>query len=341
MNRPPWHGRLCFVTCLNEGFIAGAKGLVRSIRRFYDAEEAAIIAFAEADYYGLRAFCRAWECELHLFDRIQEWALPLIYSDPAYRNDRSHFYHPEYEPAAGLTVDEARRVLGFDVIRHLDPLHVKSYCTGFALLIRGYEYVVHIDADAFLLWRLDDVLETLEPNTVVGFDDGEEPLANLERLYGVRQPGTFTSRSYAFNAGVIFYRYGEGVRRLLLDFMHYTESCHHFTHSGYIFDQGLLRATVAKHHLLGHIGFTLRDAVNWNPTHARADRLQFVPVTAEWINEANGRRQHVWHGAGQPKLWTGRHPSASVNAAWRFVGGEILTRPFLILKKRNLVTPPE
>jgi predicted O-methyltransferase YrrM len=115
----------------------------------------------------------------------------------------------------------------------------------------------------------------------------------------------------------------------MLDFMHYIESCHHFLYSGCFADQGVLRALVAKHHLLKRINYELRDATNWNPTWGRADHLRVLPETGEWINEQNGKPQRIWHGAGPRKLWTSQYDSESAKRAWQSVGGEVVTRRWI------------
>jgi hypothetical protein len=273
---------------------------------------------------GLKEFCDANGAQLHYFHQIAHWALPLIYRHEAYRNDTRHFYHPSFASSPDMPCDVVRSSVGFDTIRHLHPFNVKAYCTGYCVNVKRYEQVVYIDADAFLLWRLDELLNRMGPDTIIAFDDGLEELRHLEPLYGVSRPADFKNTSYAFNAGVVFYRNGEGVHALTLDFMHFIESCHHFAFSGTFADQGVLRALVAKHHLLGRIHFELRDATNWNPTWGRADNLRFVPDTEEWINQWNGQRQYIWHGAGSKKLWTGRYPSEAVNRAWAFIGGEVI-----------------
>ena len=52
-------GRLCFTTSFDRAYVAGVRGLVRSIRRLYAPEEAAIIIFAEEYLSGLKEFCEA------------------------------------------------------------------------------------------------------------------------------------------------------------------------------------------------------------------------------------------------------------------------------------------
>ncbi len=322
-------GRLCFTTSFDRAYIAGARGLVRSIRRLYAPGEAAIVMFAEEFLYGLKEFCDANSAELHYSHQIPQWALPLIYKHEEYRNDTKHYYHPDFKPNPEFPCDMTRSSVGFDRIRHLHPVNVKAHSTGYCLNVRQFEWVVHIDADAFLLGKIDDLLAEMEPDTVFGFDDKPDELNNLEALYGVPKPAGFSPTQYGFNAGVVFYRNGEAVRKLMLDFMHFMESCHHFLYSGCFGDQGVLRALVAKHHILKRIHYELKDATNWNPTWGRADHLRFLPETSEWINELNSKPQRIWHGAGPKKVWTSQYDAESARLAWQSIGGEIVTRRWI------------
>src|SRR5262249_18225050 len=103
-------------------------------------------------------------------------------------------------------------------------------------------------------------------------------------------------------------------------FSFFVDSCYHYTYSGCA-DQGVLRALVAKHHTLGRINFVKEDATNWNPTWFRADHLSFDLNRQVWTNTTNERQQHIWHGAGGEKAWTGRYRARAVNDAWEWVGG--------------------
>jgi hypothetical protein len=287
----------------------------------YQPAEADIVVFFEKKSDSVAAFCREYAADLHYFEEIDSWRRPLLNAERFLR-DASHFYHERFQVIPGLPHHVERRSLGVDVAHHLHPLNVKAHCTAYCACVLRAPLIVHIDSDAFLLSRVNDLFSRHgRPDTVIAFDDGGEDLVNLERLYRVPRPEGFDPNLYAFNAGVVFYANGPGVRQLLTEFSFYIDSCYHYTFSGSFADQGVLRALVAKHHLLGTIHFVKEEATNWNPTWFRADHLSFDEARQRWTNDANGREQYIWHGAGGEKLWTGRYPSPSVNEAWAWVGG--------------------
>jgi hypothetical protein len=313
--------KICFTTCANDGFLEGMKGLIKSIRKFYAPSDADILVFFEEQNDFVAAFCRAHAAELHYFDEIDAWRRPLLQGE-RFLDDATHFYHERFQVLPDLPHHVDRQTLGVDEVHHLHPLNVKAHCTAYCACVVQAPRIVHIDSDAFLLSRVDALFERHgKADTLIGFDDGSEDLPHLERLYNVSRPADFDPNLYAINGGVVFYVNGPGVRQLLTDFSFYVDSCYHYTYSGNFADQGVLRALVAKHHLLGTIRFVKEDATNWNPTWFRADQLSFDPARRRWINNANGREQHIWHGAGGEKLWTGRYPSEAVNVAWKWVGG--------------------
>jgi lipopolysaccharide biosynthesis glycosyltransferase len=315
--------KLCFTTCLNEKFIPGAKGTILSIRKFYTPEEADIVVFIDNIYPEFDQFCQTHSVDIQYFSSIKDWVLPLIYSQDRYKNDKTHYYHPDFALHENVPFNvDTKRDLGFHKLHHLHPLNVKAYCTGYCLLIKDYKKVVHIDSDAFLLSKIDEIFDAYaQENTVIGFDDGNDNLENLEYLYGVKKPDTWTPQTYAFNAGIVFYRNGEFIKELMKDFCFYIDSCYHYDKSGSFADQGLLRALVAVYNIQGCIQFHRLPAENWNPTWRRADTLEFQNNI--WINKKNGQKQRIWHGAGEEKLWTGKYDSASVNEAWSWIGGEL------------------
>lgn len=324
--------KLCFSMCLDTNFIPGALATIRSIRRFYSPDEADIIVFLDqgAGDQGSEEFahfCTDAQAELRHFEEIWGWLKPLVYDDPRYSTNIRHFYHPDFRlpvelehSAEHFAVEHS--AAGFNGLRHLHPLNVRAYSTGYCLCIRNYRQVVHIDADAFLLARIDVPFERHNaPDTVIAFDDGVEALENLDILFGEAKPEGLSDTLYAFNAGLVFYTNGPGVKRLMRDFMFYIESCHHYTHAGGGADQGVLRALVAIHHFSGRINFYLEEATNWNPTFRRAEDLRFDESGQRWINEDNGRTQHIWHGAGRKKLWFDQDFSSAIHRAWQWAGG--------------------
>jgi len=314
--------QLCFTTCANEGFLHGLKGLITSIRRLYSLDEARIVVFFEERSDEVAAFCRAHGAEYHHFDEIESWRRPLMQSD-SFLSDMKHFYHEKFQLLPDLPHHLERSDFSVDKVHHLHPLNVKAHCTAYCACVLEAPLIVHIDSDAFLLSKIDEIfLRYPAADTVIGFDDGTETLDHLEALYGISKPADFDPNLFAFNAGIVFYVNGPGLRRLMTEFSFYIDSCYHYTYSGSFADQGVLRALVAKHHLLDSIAFVKEDAANWNPTWFRADDLSFDTERKIWINAANGHEQHIWHGAGGEKVWTRRYPSPSVNEAWAWVGGE-------------------
>jgi hypothetical protein len=324
--------KICFTTCANEGFLEGMKGLIRSIRKFYTPDEAEIVVFFESQNDFVTNFCRAHAVDLHYFNEIDSWRRPMLQSE-RFRDDFKHFYHERFQVARELPHHVDRASIGVDTIHHLHPLNVKAHCTAYCACMLNAQRIVHIDSDAFLLWRIDELFERhSQVDTVIAFDDGNDELHNLELLFGVSKPPWFNSSQYAINAGVVFYVNGPGIRELLTEFSFYIDSCYHYTYSGNFADQGVLRALIAKHHMLGKIHFVKEDGVNWNPTWFRADVLGFDAEKQCWRNESNGCHQYIWHGAGGEKLWTGRYKSSSVNEAWKWVGGSLEPRPYERIK---------
>jgi hypothetical protein len=308
--------KLAFTTSIDTDFVEGAIGLIKSIRRFH-GDTVDIIVFVDRLSKRFMEFAIKFQVEIATFDTIESWVNPIIYTDARFLNDTTHFYHPDFYIRKGWPDDAMDRIPGLGV-HHLHPLNCKAYCTGFCLCIREYQEVIHIDADAFLLSNVSSIFEGVGPNAVIAFDDGEDDLRNLENFYGVTKPPGFSSKDYAFNAGVVFYSNGPGVQKLAKDFMFYIDSCYHYTHAGYFADQGVLRSLVAKHHILGNIHFLMKERTNWNPTWSSAEDI-FLNDQDEWVNRANNKKQFIWHGAGAPKLWTGNYKNEAVLDAWRWI----------------------
>jgi len=318
--------RLCFTCSLDGHFLVGAEGLIRSIRKFYSAAEADIVAFVDHCPDDFRKLCADNSVELRYSGDINAWVQPLIYQDPRYASDTTHFYHPGFEPITGIP-EESYGEPGFGRIHNLHRLNVKAYCTGYCLCVRKYERVVLIDPDAFLLGRLDDIFDEYQnADTMVAFQrDGMKALDDLEALFCVKQPEGSEALLFDFNSSLVFYVNGPGGQILAKDFMFYIESCYHWNRAG----QGgqgenhLLRLLAAKHSLLANIECHVVDGRNWNPKSGEADELHFDSEEGIWRNCSNGQMQHAWRlGDGDlPPVWTARYHSSSVNAAWEWVGG--------------------
>lgn len=305
---------LCFTTCFDNNFVEGGKKLIQSIRKFYTPDEAHIVVFLTQPISIFPSFADKYSVtEIQYANNIYSWC-HKHFNSIRYQNDTTHYYHPNFIPPLKLETKKPLDV-GFHKIRHLHPLNMKAYCTGYCLVEKNYQKVIHIDADAFLLSKIDNIFKNSQPNQVIGFDDRYSGWAeNFKLLYGLSPPEDINQ--YSFNAGIVIYQNGLGVRRLATDFMWYVESCHHFTHSG-LKDQGIIQSLVAKYHLLKEINYIILDGINWNPTWNRADNLE--ERGGEWFNRQNNKKQYIWHGAGSSKLWLGDYPSKSVNAAWRWL----------------------
>ncbi len=314
---------LAFATSLDENFLPGARGLIRSIRKFYPVDEADIVIYTDVQDTAWQQFAREHGVSVLRPDSVRPWAVPLIYDDPHYLGDTRHSYHPAFTlPPEGPDERPDERH-GFGEIAHLDAMRLKDYAAGYCLLIKGYEKVVQIDSDAFLLAPLDEMFARHDgPDNVTAFRDQPEGLPHLRALYGVNPPSGSDLTQFSFNAGVIFYWNGPGTRQMLQDLLFYLESPYHYQHSGFV-DQGVARNVVAKHVFLGNIRFHLEDNASWNPDWTAAEELE--QQGDRWVNVRNGETQHIYHTYARPKLWHGNHPSPSVNAAWRWVGGEYVT----------------
>lgn len=327
-----YNPKLCFATCHDLNYIPGSVGLIKSIRRFYSPSEADIIVYLASHSPRFERFCDQNDVEVRYYHEFEEWVIPLVYQDPVYAQNTRHLYHPHVDPLIkGYYIDypdewkgsdcEVKWFPGFDRLRHLHPFRAKAYCIGDCLCMRNYRRAVYIDADAFLLARVDAIFEEYDrPSTLIAADDGGT-LGPLDVLYGVSLAAEDIGR-YCFNGGVLYFINGRSMKDLARDLMFYTESSVHYRHSGTWADQGLLRAVVAVHELRNSgLAYHKIDGTNWNPCMDRAEQLRFDPVRKEWINLRNNRKQHVVHTSGRPHLWTGSHPSESLNRAWRWIGG--------------------
>jgi len=296
-------------------------GAIRSIRKFYSANEADIVIFLDRQSVKFEEFCSLNNVSIHLFSDIENWVLPLVYQDPAFSCDVRHFYHPNFRPVAGLD-HHTNRAAGFDSIRHLHPFNVKAYCTGYCLCISKYDRIVYLDPYAFLLSRLDDVWSS-HPNAdeIIAFASTPDPMNTLDLLFDTKLPETKTNEDFAFSAGIVFYNNGPGVRLLAKDFMFYSDSCYHWTHAGSADGQGILRALVAKHCVLGNIDLSIEDAPNWNPVDPSSDSMTYDKDLEQWINDRNGRKQYMWRGEGPTAVRPGHHASPSIYEAWTWAGG--------------------
>lgn len=313
--------KLCFTTCLNAQFMLGTVGLIRSIRKYYRADEADIVVFVSEEVDGLAQFCAEHDAELHRASELNDWVQPLIYMDPTYAENTLHYYHPHFQPSPEIPYHASSNP-GFGTLHHLHPLNLKAYCTGYCICVRNYRHVVHVDSDAFLLNRVDEIFDRYPASdAVIGFEDGEDSLPGLESLYQVMKPYDFAPSDFAFNGGIVFYTNGAGVKELVREFMFCIESCYHFDRSAHFSDQGVLRCVVAKHAILGRVEFHRVPRMNWNPLWHDADELEFDVRSERWINLKNNETQYIWHGSGASRLWLAAYPSPSVNLAWRSIGG--------------------
>lgn len=315
--------KLVFTSCYNKNFEYGAKGLISSIRKFYNKDEADIILFLDYEDEEHLTWLNANNVEYHFFKDIEKWALKYFECE-RYLTDDSHFYHKNWKEIQNLpnkdTNNREKYGVGFDKIRHLHPLNVKAYCTGYCILEKNYDKTIHIDCDAFILSNIDMIWDNVENDSVIGWDDPYTGWAkNFKVMYKKEYTGNVND--YSFNAGIIAYKNGDNIKKLITDFMFYIESCYHFCYSGML-DQGIIQSLVAVYHLDKSINFHMHDRTNFNPTWQVSDNLSFIQN--EWINLKNNKKQYMWHGAGGAKLWSGDYKSDSVNLAWKYVGGEFV-----------------
>lgn len=312
--------KLCFTSCCNIGFYEGALGLALSLRKFYSPEEADIVLFFNEDMRGMESRFVELGCSIQWEKDLDSWILPLVYVRPEYKSDKTHYYHPDWSPEPGFDHHKPGEN-GFSRIRHKHPLNIKAYCTAWCLVVIGYSKVVHIDSDAFILSKVDQMWARAKgPDYILGWDDGDDGIDRFETLFKAERVG-FTTKKYTLNAGIVGYTNGPGIHRLMLDFIFYIESCYHYT--GFGNDQGLLRALAMFHCQKGSIMVDIAPAACWNPTWFRADELE--ERNGEWFNIKANSKQFIWHGAGGEKLWTGKYKSASVNRAWDWVRGDTRT----------------
>jgi hypothetical protein len=312
--------KLVFTSTYNKGFEEGAKGLINSIRKFYKPDEADIVMFLDYDDPQHLEWLDEHNVEYHFFKDIEKWALKYFESE-RYVNDETHMYHPNWKELQKIKNKDpnnrSKFGVGFNKIRHLHPLNVKAYCTGYCICEKNYENVMHIDCDAFILSKVDHIWKDIPSDSVIAWDDPYTGWKeNFKELYGLDYSGS--KDTYSFNAGIVAYKNGPKVKEMIIDFMFYIESCYHYGNSG-LADQGVLQSLVAKHHILKNINFYMCDRTNYNPTWFVSDNMVFE--NGEWFNLKNNKKQYMWHGAGGAKLWSGNYKSQSVNNAWDWIGG--------------------
>ena len=310
------------MTSCDGGYVLGACGLVRSIRRFYGLSVDIIVVFSGPVVGWFRVFCREMGVIFLVGEEMGGWVLPFVYGGVGFCDNVLHSHHPGFFVRDGWPSlgDQGGLRRGFGELFDFHPFVVKAYGVGFALF-GGYDRVVMIDCDAFLLSDIDVLfLEHGGVNKVICFSDGPERLAGME-LLGFKGLSPVLEPGFCFNNGVVVFCNGVGVRRLILDYMFFIGSPYHFRFCGYV-DQGLMRCLVAGYHVRGDVDFVMLPCENWNPVWGRADRL--VLRGGEWFNRGNGLKQFIWHGAGgHEKIWRKPYFSNCINEAWAWVGGEV------------------
>jgi len=313
---------VAFVTSCDAGYVLGARGLVRSIRRFYGLSVDIIVVFSGVLDVGFRDFCVSEGVIFLVGEDVGRWVLPLVYGGVGFGDNVLHSHHPGFVIRDGWPWlgDQGGLRRGFGELFDFHPFVTKAYGVGFALFC-GYDRVVQIDCDAFLLSDIDVLFgEHSGASKVVTFCDGPEALYGME-LLGFRRLNPLVEAGFSFNSGVVLFNNGVGVRRLVLDYMFFIGSPYHFRFCGYV-DQGLIRCLVAGFHVRGDVDFVMLPCENWNPVWGKADRL-FLRG-GEWFNRCNGLKQFIWHGAGgHEKIWRKPYFSGCVNEAWAWVGGEV------------------
>ena len=313
---------MAFVTSTDSNYSWGARGLISSIRKFYSYSVDIFVIYTGYDDTDFQRFC--FDHGVIFFESTDavNWVMPLVYNKAKYKNNFYHSHHHYFRIQDGWPwqndQDDLRK--GFDGLSDLHPYVTKSYIVGYAVFA-GYDRVVQIDCDAFLLSSIDELFETHgQPNKIVCFDDYPEAL-NL-KIFGYESAPILVEINYSFNSGVVVFNNGDGVKELVLDYMFYANSPYHLAYAGYV-DQGIIRCLVAGMHLNGEIDFVMLPGENWNPIWGKADNM--VLIGDEWFNSDNGKKQFIWHGpvSSYGKLWNSRYSSECVNEAWAWVGGPV------------------
>jgi hypothetical protein len=178
-------------------------------------------------------------------------------------------------------------------------LKAKAWVTKYAMSKCAFDdMVVHIDADAFLLAKIDAVLDKMQPDSVMAWPDlGTPGLLDYRLMFG-QDISPEQDRLFHFNAGVVCYNVGDASWKVINDF-------NAAVNDPYIWaclrnDQFILRNCVARSAWASFIMHP--DAQHFNPIGKCADDLK-LDNQNRWINVRSGAQQFIWHGCGSGLPW--------------------------------------
>lgn len=224
------------------------------------------------------------------------------------------FYSQE---EAGIIALTAERPCGDQCIKQLNSLGVdvrqmnvlpsrevmlkaKAWVTMYAIQYGNASQVVHIDADAFLLAKIDSVLGSMPEDSVLAWPDlGTPGLLEFELQTRMKLPDPEDNLRFHFNAGIVCYRNGKRVERL-------SQMFNDAVNDPFIWamlrnDQFILRNAVADFYERGGTFIMNPDAQHYNPIGRCADDLRLDGE--KWINIRTGKQQYMWHACGSGLPW--------------------------------------
>lgn len=277
--------RFAFATCFNAEYQPGGIALCQSIRKQYpDKHQFPIVAMIEERYHG--------DALIGQLNRLGVTVKQLNLGP----------------------VEQAR------VGPYREPwLKAKAWVTRYAFERFRADVTVHIDADAFLLAPIDDVLPILGDNDLLGFEDPGPALHEYDVLYGNGEPfRRLSSADVKFNCGVLFWRNTTKAIGALERFCGAVNDGYLWAVSRH--DQFLLHDLIAD--MVEHEGFNVKCAPlaigrHWNPVGKVALDLT-RNSNGQWINGYSHERQYIWHGVGSGLPWKEK-VSDGVQAAWQWI----------------------
>jgi len=218
-----------------------------------------------------------------------------------YRRDEARIHVHIHRPDATPEFLELMRRLGAAVkFMTCDARKIGKAVATRVGVFSAFDKVVHIDCDAWLLSRIDEILAGVEPDTVLCWNDREGSAIRksiLHKVFSVRlknHPDLDVQR-YNVNAGIVIYGTGTGTKRLATEFENKCRDPK--INDRVVGNQGILRCLLAKYELAGKIRFIHHmDADHWNPIWDRANKLEFKD--GEWFNLRDGCKQYIIHAGG-------------------------------------------
>ena len=162
------------------------------------------------------------------------------------------------------------------------------------------DILIHIDSDAWLLGRLDQLLDSWEPeeNDMLAWNDkngkGVQARHIETHLACHCVPTKFDQMKYNFNAEIILYCVGDNTKELVDDFF---RCCQDPRINNDMGNQGIIRACAAKYLFEDKINFILsKDSAHYNPIWSAADAIELRED--KWFNLKTGKQQFIFHATG-------------------------------------------